>query len=191
MLAYRPPASGRSSHSIGRGIVTFVPTYLRSEQSSVPEEPQHRRLVPDFLHRDHIAGQAVRFVLVGLVNTAVDLVAFYLLGLIPGMPDVAAKGVSYVFGICNSFIWNKYWTFSARDSKRGWREFAVFFVVNIPPLAVNIVVFTVLGLWIDSGSIWVRMVKAFVAAVISVAWNFLGSRYLAFRHTALKRRRDA
>jgi putative flippase GtrA len=102
------------------------------------------------------------------------------------LPDVGAKAMSYVLGICNSFFWNKYWTFNAGGSERGRREFALFFAVNMPPLAVNVVVFTVLGLWIDSGSIWVRLGKAFAAAVVSVIWNFVGSRYLAFRHTALK-----
>ena len=143
-------------------------------------------LVPEMLRRDRMAGQAVRFIIVGFLNTAVDLGAFYLLSLIPGMPLVVAKTLSYVLGICNSFVWNKYWTFSAGQSHQGVREFAVFFAVNIPPLVVNIVVFTLLGLWIDSGSPWVRLGKAFAAAVVSVAWNFLGSRYLAFRHTALK-----
>jgi putative flippase GtrA len=133
-----------------------------------------------------MSGQAVRFVIVGLANTFVDLGFFYLLGLIPGLPDVGAKAMSYVLGICNSFFWNKYWTFNAGGSERGRREFALFFAVNMPPLAVNVVVFTVLGLWIDSGSIWVRLGKAFAAAVVSVIWNFVGSRYLAFRHTALK-----
>jgi len=55
---------------------------------------------------------------------------------------------------------------------------------------VNVVVFTLLGLWIGSGSEAVRLAKAFAAAVVSVMWNFLGSRYLAFRHTALKGSRD-
>lgn len=133
-----------------------------------------------------MSGQAVRFVVVGLLNTVVDLGIFYLLGLIPGMPSVAAKAISYVLGICNSFIWNKYWTFNAKGSAKGAREFALFFLVNIPPLVVNVVVFSLLGLWTDSGSVLLRMVKAFIAAVIAVVWNFLGSRYLAFRHTALK-----
>jgi len=136
--------------------------------------------------RDRMSGQAVRFVIVGLLNTFVDLGAFYLLGLIPGMPIVAAKAVSYVLGIGNSFFWNKYWTFGAKGSEQGKREFALFFAVNLPPLAVNVVVFTVLGLWLDSGSTWMYMSKAFAAAVIAVVWNFFGSRYLAFRHTALK-----
>jgi putative flippase GtrA len=152
------------------------------------------RLIPDALRRDRMAGQAVRFIIVGVMNTVVDLATFYLLARIPGMPEVAAKALSYVLGICNSFVWNKYWTFGARDSARGRREFAVFFGVNLPPLAVNVVVFTLLGLWVGEGTFMVRMGKAFAAAVVSVAWNFFGSRYLAFRHTALtatqKRRQD-
>jgi putative flippase GtrA len=147
-------------------------------------------LIRKLLRRDRITGQAIRFVIVGLINTGVDLGVFYLLGLIPGIPHVAAKGISYFAGICNSFVWNKYWTFNAGRSEQGKREFAVFFAVNMPPLAVNVVVFTLLGIWIDSGTLWVRMLKAFAAAVVSVTWNFLGSRYWAFRHTAVKNDTD-
>ncbi len=143
-------------------------------------------LIRKLLHRDRWTGQATRFIIVGIINTGVDLGIFYLLSMIPGMPHVAAKGISYVAGICNSFVWNKYWTFNARGSEQGKREFVVFFAVNTPPLIVNVVVFTVLGIWIDSGTAWVRLVKAFAAAVVSVTWNFLGSRYFAFRHTAVK-----
>jgi putative flippase GtrA len=139
------------------------------------------------LRRDRASGQAVRFLVVGLLNTVVDLGAFYLLTLIPGMPDIAAKTISYILGICNSFVWNKYWTFSAKGSGRTGREFGVFFLVNLPPLIVNIVVFSLLGLWTTSGSFAAREGKAFIAAAVAVLWNFLGSRYLAFRHTALKK----
>jgi putative flippase GtrA len=139
-----------------------------------------------WLHRDRITGQAVRFMVVGGLNTLVDLGAFYLLALIPGLPELAAKGISYFFGICNSFFWNKYWTFSAGGSEKGKREFAIFFAVNLPPLVVNVFVFGLLGIWIESGSGLVRLAKAFAAAVVSVIWNFVGSRYLAFRHSAVK-----
>jgi putative flippase GtrA len=122
-----------------------------------------------------------------LSNTAVDLIIFNLLRLIPGMPDVAAKAVSYFCGIINSFFWNKYWTFNARGTSKGKREFAVFLAVNLPPLVVNVVVFALLGIWAGEGSFIVRNAKAFGAAVVTIAWNFVGSRYLAFRHTALKK----
>jgi putative flippase GtrA len=139
------------------------------------------------LRRDRASGQAVRFLIVGLTNTVVDLGFFYLLTLIPGMPDIVAKTISYILGICNSFIWNKYWTFGARRSGRTGREFALFFAVNLPPLIVNVVVFSLLGLWTTSGSFAAREGKAFIAAIVAVVWNFLGSRYVAFRHTALKK----
>lgn len=143
--------------------------------------------VSRLLSRDRASGQALRFLVVGLTNTVVDLGAFYLLTRIPGLHDIAAKTISYLLGITNSFVWNKYWTFNARGSGRGRREFGLFFLVNLPPLIVNIVVFALLGLWTTSGTFAAREGKAFVAAVVAVVWNFLGSRYVAFRHTALKR----
>jgi putative flippase GtrA len=148
------------------------------------------------LHRDRMTGQAARFVVVGALNTLVTMGLFRLLLLVPGAPasgqegfvyyTTGADGIAYIVGICNSFMWNKYWTFSAAKSHRGWREFGMFFLVNLPPLAVNVFVFALLGLWAHSGSGWVQMGKAFVAALVAVVWNFLGSRYLAFRHTAVK-----
>ena len=144
-------------------------------------------LMQRLLRRDRITGQAARFVVVGLMNTLVDLGALYLLARIPGMPEVAAKAVSYFLGICNSFFWNKYWTFNAAQSARGSREFGMFFLVNLPSYVVNVVVFTLLGLWLESGEWYVRVPKGFAAAVIAIVWNFLGSRYIAFRHSALKR----
>jgi len=144
-------------------------------------------LVRRLWNRDRVTGQAARFIVVGVLNTVVDLGALYLLGLIPGMPHVAAKAVSYFLGICNSFVWNKYWTFNAGRSQRGVREFSIFLAVNLPPLIVNVVVFTLLGIWIESGSRLVQIAKGFAAAVVSVIWNFMGSRYIAFRHSAVKR----
>ena len=129
--------------------------------------------------------------MVGLTNTVVDLGFFYLFTRIPGMPDIAAKTLSYILGICNSFVWNKYWTFGARRSGRTAQEFGLFFLVNLPPLIVNVVVFSLLGLWTTSGSFAAREGKAFIAAIVAVVWNFLGSRYLAFRHTALKKDSDS
>ena len=109
----------------------------------------------------------------------VDLGAFYLLTLIPGMPEIVAKTISFILGICNSSVWNKLWTFGARTpaGRAGVRS---VLSGNLPPLIVNIVVFSLLGLWTTSGSFAVREGKAFIAAVVAVIWNFLGSRILRF-----------
>ena len=56
----------------------------------------------------------------------------------------------------------------------------------MPPLIVNVVVFSALNLGFKSQSFLIHETETFAAALVAVAWNFLGSRYLAFRHTALK-----
>ena len=139
------------------------------------------------MSRDRASGQALRFIVVGVSNTLVTLAFFALLAKVLHVPDIPANAIAYVLGIVNSFLWNKYWTFGAKGSGKGWREFGFFFLVNVPPLAVNIVVFTVLKFGFKSESFLIREAETFAAALVAVAWNFVGSRYLAFRHTALKK----
>jgi putative flippase GtrA len=139
------------------------------------------------LSRDRASGQAARFVVVGLSNTLVSLAFYALFAHVFHVPKIPANAIAYFLGIVNSFLWNKFWTFGARDSGRGWREFGFFFLVNVPPWAVNIVVFTVLNVSVKSGSLLIGEAETFAAALVAVVWNFLGSRYLAFRHTALKK----
>ena len=139
------------------------------------------------MSRDRASGQLLRFIIVGLSNTVVTLAFFALLAKVLHVPDIPANAVAYVLGIVNSFLWNKYWTFGAKASGRGWREFGLFFLVNLPPLLVNVVVFTALNIGFKSGSFVLHEAETFAAALVAVAWNFVGSRYLAFRHTALKK----
>jgi putative flippase GtrA len=94
---------------------------------------------PRLLGRDRVTGQALRFVVVGGVNTVVDMGIFYLLGLVPGMSLVMAKAISYNLGTVNSFALNKYLTFNAGRSRKGWREFGVFFAINVPPMIIDLV----------------------------------------------------
>jgi putative flippase GtrA len=144
-------------------------------------------VVSRLLSRDRASGQALRFIVVGVSNTIVTLAVFALLARVFHVPDIPSNAIAYILGIANSFFWNKYWTFGARRSGRGWREFGFFFLVNLPPLVVNLVVFSALNLGFKSESFLIREAETFAAALVAVAWNFFGSRYLAFRHTALKR----
>jgi putative flippase GtrA len=143
--------------------------------------------VSRLISRDRASGQALRFVVVGVTNTLVTLGVFALLARVLHVPDIPANALAYLIGIANSFIWNKYWTFSARRSGHGWREFGLFFLVNLPPFIVNVVVFSALNLGFKSESFLIRESETFAAALVAVVWNFFGSRYLAFRQTALKK----
>ena len=57
--------------------------------------------------------QAVKFGLVGVLNTAVDWLVCCLTHGLAYFGDhlTFAKGISYTVGVLNSFFWNKTWTF--------------------------------------------------------------------------------
>jgi putative flippase GtrA len=63
------------------------------------------------------ARQFERFLLVGLVNTAISFVAYRLL-LTLDTPYVLAAALAFAAGAVNGYVFNRWWTFRARDSPR-------------------------------------------------------------------------
>jgi len=69
------------------------------------------------LRRDHPVSQLARFLIVGVGNTAVSFVAYRLL-LAVGVWYVVAAPAAFAAGAVNGYIFNRRWTFVARDSLR-------------------------------------------------------------------------
>jgi putative flippase GtrA len=69
------------------------------------------------LRRDDPARQLARFLLVGVGNTALSFVVYRLL-LALGTPYVLAAPLAFAAGAVNGYVFNRRWTFVARDSTR-------------------------------------------------------------------------
>jgi putative flippase GtrA len=121
--------------------------------------------------------QALRFLAVGLLNTAVDA-GLYLaltralgLGALPAL----AKGISYSAGVLNSFYWNRSWTF--RSEAKASRALLPFALASLVALALN------------AGTVHLALhalhlpeALAFLAATgVAFLWNFAISRFVIFR----------
>ena len=155
------------------------------------EEPWRRRFVPGFLRREKTAGQVVRFGMVGVSNTVVDFALYNLL--YPRLLNLlypmfsfslvlgAAGALSASGGIVNSFIWNKHWTFSARESGHWGREMITFGAISVSALLVNIAGIYGLHEVLGGTSILAINLQKLGASIASMTWNFLGYRYIAFR----------
>ena len=120
--------------------------------------------------------QATRFLVVGVASVAIDYAVYSLL-CEAGISSHVCKGLSYVAGMGLGFYGNKYWTFGSR--RRAMSEplaycgvYAVSFMVNV---CVNAAVLASLG---GSG----RLAAFLCATGITTVLNFLGMKYLAFRH---------
>ena len=117
----------------------------------------------------------VKFALVGVVNTAVDVGLFWVLQAVLGVPYLIANVISYSAGTLNSFVLNKVWTFA--ETRHGGvvrQQLPLFFAINVASLALSSLV-----LWALAGLIGVMPAKL-VAVVVSFVWNFVASRTLVF-----------
>jgi putative flippase GtrA len=84
--------------------------------------------------------QILRFSLVGIVNTGIDLLAFnLLLWLVPTQSTSTLlfyNSLAYALGAFNSFLWNKYWTFQNKE-RTTTRELLTFIGTVLLGIACN------------------------------------------------------
>ena len=116
--------------------------------------------------------QAVKFGLVGVINTLVDYLSYTLLLFIPFFAEnyVLAQIIGYSLGL------NKRWTFAQREPMTH-RQLACFLAVNLAALAAStgILVLTQERMQMN------RYVGKAISVVGSMAVNFVGNKLLVFR----------
>ncbi|MBR0081452.1 MAG: GtrA family protein [Clostridia bacterium] len=145
-------------------------------------------------------GQFWRFLLVGVLNTLVDLVVtrllqggFALLTNALLLTYYIPKVIGYLCGVCNSYLLNSAWTFRA-ERRRDAREIISFLLVNGVTLGLSLLLMylfrDVLGLagaWdaafaetrfgrIVNGNFFCTVLSSGIALLV----NFVGNKILVF-----------
>jgi len=117
----------------------------------------------------------LRFLVVGVLNTLIGLLAIYLGKWWLGLGDVLANLFGYAIGLCFSFVVNRSWTFDHSGAV-------------VPALMRFVVVFGIayaLNLATVLAAIRVFGINAYIAQALGIVpytlFFFLGSRYYAFR----------
>ena len=117
----------------------------------------------------------LRFLVVGVLNTLVGLLAIYMGKWWLGLGDVLANLFGYAIGLCFSFVVNRSWTFDHSGAV-------------VPALMRFLVVFGIayaLNLATVLAAIRVFGINAYIAQALGIVpytlFFFLGSRYYAFR----------
>ena len=80
--------------------------------------------------------QFIKFSAVGVTNTLVDFIVFWLLTH-AGMNYMLSQVFSYSAGILNSYIWNSKWTFK-KERSHSLKTVLMFFLVNVLSLGVSL-----------------------------------------------------
>ncbi len=122
--------------------------------------------------------QAVRFGMVGVLNTIVDLGSYWILTrFVPYFvtAPVIAKALSYILGVVNSYIWNRGFTF--RSQVRSPKRFVLFFLINLIAVGINsgLMALSLHRLELPE---WAGLL---LATAITMTWNFTTSKFVVFR----------
>lgn len=121
--------------------------------------------------------QIAKFMTVGVLNTAIDAAAYFVLtrwlGL--GSLPVLAKGIAYVVGMVNSFFWNRTWTFGDRGNV--WRAAGLFTLTHVFALAINAGTMALALDWLGLPEI----VALGAATSASFVWNFVLNKLVVFK----------
>jgi len=133
--------------------------------------------------------QLAKFVLVGALNTFVDLGVLNLLMFVfsvsVGWLYSIFKAISFACSVLHSYFWNKFWTYGKKETGVEAKELGKFFLiagigfilnVGIASFVVNIIG-PQFGL---SLKIWAN-IGAIIATVCVFMWNFLGYKFLVFK----------
>ena len=118
-----------------------------------------------------------RFSMVGVMNTAVDFLMFTLCQSVFGIGYSISQTIGYSFGVINSFILNKKFTFEDRKvSKKTVQELLQFAIVNVVSLCVTIIAMNVLIVSLNRG---VYLSKILVTILAQIT-NFFGYKLWVF-----------
>ncbi len=120
--------------------------------------------------------QFMKFAVVGGINTVIDYLIFSALIYLLHVHYLAANIVSFSVAVTNSYILNRRWTF--RRGSQQWRsEAAKFFIINIIALGISELL---LHLFVERLHVSELLAKA-MAIIVVLFWNFVGTRFWAFR----------
>ncbi|MHB1684824.1 MAG: GtrA family protein [Bacilli bacterium] len=117
----------------------------------------------------------VQFALVGVLNTMVDFGMFVVLQSIFHMNLYTANAIAYMLAVVNSFLMNKYWTFSDHATSRLiLQDFGLFTIGNVVGLTISTLI-------IYASTFFMPSVLGKVLAIAVVfPWNYWFSRRFVY-----------
>lgn len=120
------------------------------------------------------ARQFIKFCMVGVANTAIDLAAYFLFTRVFGVYFLIANILAFAISATNSYILNRRFTFKSANPKKHL-EFTAFIVILLIGLGIAE---SILYLVVQLG--FSDIIGKLASVAVVMFWNFFGSKFLVF-----------
>lgn len=130
----------------------------------------------------------VRFVVVGIVNTAIDLGVLNILIVIFGLAQPSLfsfyKSASFICALINSYFMNKSFTFGIKENKQ--KTFYLFIFFSLIGFMVNVtssslVFYALSSLSKDYSVHFLATISGIAGTVLGLSINYLSYKYIVFK----------
>lgn len=126
------------------------------------------------LRRSHNWFQLVRFAAVGASGYVVNLAVFAVCVHALDLDYRLAAFFAFLVAVTNNFVWNRHWTFDARDGHAGHQS-AKFFAVSVAAFIFNLIALQLLVETAGLAEVPAQAIAIVLATPISFAGNKLWS----------------
>lgn len=132
--------------------------------------------------------EAKRFVIVGFVNTTIDLAVLNCLIFLThmgrnGLWFSVFKSISFMVAVGNSYVINHSWTFDGRTGRRNLTQASQFVVVSLVGYFINVTSASYVATFVPAihgmESYW-PSISALAGTACGLASNFLGYKHIVF-----------
>lgn len=128
--------------------------------------------------------ELIKFGIVGVVNTLLDMVIYFILTMYFGMFKYMAQTISYLIAMIHSYIVNRFWTFGRRGKVESASEPVKFVVVNLISLGISYLCFYLIGFWTQnldvSDNMRILIEKLIVTPAVMIV-NFILNKIWVFQ----------
>lgn len=131
--------------------------------------------------------QFIKFGVVGVTNTAVDWLVFFLIThyiVLTKDFEPTAKAIAFVVAVLNSYLWNTVWTFKKEYKKsagdKASAKGAIFFkfvIVSLIGWGINYLVFKYTRFSLSQG----QLVSLIAASGAATLWNFFINKFWTYK----------
>lgn len=136
--------------------------------------------------------QFIKFGIVGVANTGVDWVIFFILvNTFLGEQRTIAKAIAFIVAVLNSYIFNTIWTFKKEyasaagksgDSSAKSAIFGKFVIVSLIGWAINVFVFSQASNRIDLVFLdKPDLLPLVLASGAAILWNFFANKLWTYK----------
>lgn len=143
-----------------------------------------------------LTAQFGKFVLVGIMNTLVDLIVLNVemavTGIAIGGGYSIQKAISFLFAVTFSYFINKSWTFQDRSEGGEGKKMSQFFAVSVVGMIINVSIATIIVTYLQipinnilhlpflTPKLW-GTIGALGGTAVGLLWNFIGYKFIVFK----------